>query len=198
MTGSLYAGANLGIVASGYYHETSVAHLAEFAIPGAGFVIANFLTVGAAGTIDATAEIDITAKGNLLVGADLSIPNFAARLDALSSNSGVTGFQPQFNKHFDAYGEVKASLALGLPAELGVGLKIPAIKIDKRVGLRNTPRLLASAQLRATSDSTDQSYCINGLAYDVGISNSIDYDIAGKISQLAVFKKEHIFQDCLL
>jgi hypothetical protein len=193
----MYAGANLGIVASGFSRETSVMHLAEFAIPGAGFVIANFLTVGAAGTIDATAEISITAKGQLLVGADLSIPNFSARLDALSSNSGITGFTPQFNKRFDAYGEVQASLALGLPAELGIGLKMPAIKIDKRIGLRNTPRLLAAAQLRATSAPNDGSPCLNGLAYDVGISNTIDYDIAGKISQLAVFKKEHIFQGCL-
>ncbi|KAK8847340.1 hypothetical protein IAR55_005197 [Kwoniella newhampshirensis] len=200
MSGSLYAGANLGIVASGTYTQTYTKNLGTFPIVPVGFTIANFLTVGAAVTLDATADVNVNAKGRLLVGADVSIPNFVARLNALSTGpqSTISGFEPQFRRRFDAAGEVRASLGLGLPAELGVGLRIPSLKLDKRIGLRNTPKLLASAVLRGTTNPHDTSYCINGLAYDVGVSNSIDFDLAGKLSNLALFRKDHIFADCFL
>jgi hypothetical protein len=196
--GSLYAGANIGVLAFGYNTATTTTKLVEFPIPGAAFIIPNVVTVGASARLDATTEVTLTARGRLLIGASLTIPNFSARLDVVNSGtSGITGFEPVFTPRFDASGEVSASLALGLPAQIGIGLKFPALKINKQIGLRNTPRLLATALLRATTDVEDQSYCINGLAYDVGITDTIYSDFAGSLKQLAQFRKPGIFKDCL-
>jgi hypothetical protein len=83
------------------------------------------LSVGVAVTVDAVIDVKLNAKGQVLIGASMVIDNFNAKLDALGSGSTVAGFTPKFTPKFDASGQVDASLGLGLPTELGVGLKVP-------------------------------------------------------------------------
>lgn len=75
--------------------------------------------------MDATATVDVKAKGQILIGAAMDIPNFVATLDAVGSGSKIAGFTPVFSKTFNASGEVDAKVGLGLPVEVGVGLTVP-------------------------------------------------------------------------
>lgn len=125
IAGSIKAGANLGLVASGQYTGVFKKNLVTVPIPGAGIAIANIVTVGAAVTLDAVATVNVAASGQLLVGASVEFPNFNAKLDAIGSNSGVSVFEPVFTKTFKAEGEISASLGLGLPAEIAVGITVP-------------------------------------------------------------------------
>lgn len=125
IAGSIKAGANLGLVASGEYKEVFKKNLVTVPIPGAGIAIANIVTIGAAVTLDAVATVNVAASGQLLVGASVEFPNFNAKLDAIGSSSGVSGFEPVFTKTFKAEGEISASLGLGLPAEIAVGITVP-------------------------------------------------------------------------
>lgn len=84
------------------------------------------MTIGVAVTVDAVVDVKLNAKGQVLIGTSMVIDNFSAQLNPLAtSGSTISGFTPKFTPQFNASGEVDASLGLGLPTELGVGLKVP-------------------------------------------------------------------------
>lgn len=73
-------------------------------------------------------------------------------------------------------------------------LTTAAIKFDKRIGLRNTPELTASANLKAATDgtTTDASIC-----YNIGISDKMEVNLIGKLVTLNKIEKPDLFADCI-
>jgi len=194
--GSLNAQANIGVYAQAQYSQTYTKNLVTFPIPDAGISISNLVTVGVAVTLDAEADISVTAQGQVLVGAGVAINNFAATLDMVGTTSGVTGFNPVYTKTFNASGQIDASVGLGLPAELAVGIKIPSLSINKQVGLKNTPKVTAELKVQGSTNTSDTSDCNNGIAFSIGISDSFDLDLLGKTTNLVTLNKPNLFADC--
>lgn len=67
-------------------------------------------------------------EGSVLIGGSMSIDNFAAKIDLLTGDGEQENWKPKFNfdpkKDFQASGKVTASLALAVPVEFIMGIKI--------------------------------------------------------------------------
>ena len=187
--GTALASAKLGIAVEANFKKEFNADIFEAPIPNAGFKIGKIVTVGAFTKLSATGVLDISAEGQLLVGATASIPNFQATLDAVGSSSGVSGFQPIFNKTFDASGEISVTAGLGLPMSLSIKVEIPLVKFSKELALINTPSLTASAILKASNDLSDTAQCNNGLNYTVNAKDALDFRLVDKVYPLTQFNK---------
>lgn len=187
--GNAYASAKLGIAVEASYSNSFNVPIFSAPIPNAGFTIKKLVTVGAMTKLAATGSIEINAEGQLLVGATASIPNFRAQLDAVGSQSGITGFTPVFNKTFEASGQISVVAGLGLPMSIGIELDIPLVKFKKELALVNTPSITASAMLKASSDYKDTADCNNGLKYSVNAKDAIDFRFADKVYPLGQVNK---------
>lgn len=115
INGNLKAQAALGMHAEGKYEKNYVKNIFSYPVPDAGVKvgrelftayfsptldtdslsqIGNLLIVGVIVSLDATADISISAEADVLAGVSLTIANFNANLDMVdSSKSGVSGFQ---------------------------------------------------------------------------------------------------------
>jgi hypothetical protein len=76
-------------------------------------------------------------------------------------------------------------------------LTLPALSVDKRIGLKNTPTVTASAAVKVSTDTTDTSNCNNGLAWSIGVRDDFDLDVLGTNVNLFSFKKDNLFGDCI-
>lgn len=72
-----------------------------------------------------------------------------------------------------------------------------ALSVDKRIGLKNTPTVTASATVKVSTDTTDTSNCNNGLAWSIGVRDDFDLDLLGTNVNLFSFKKDNLFGDCI-
>ncbi|KAJ9123890.1 hypothetical protein QFC22_000678 [Naganishia vaughanmartiniae] len=223
INGNLKAQAALGMHAEGKYEKNYVKNIFSYPVPEAGVKIGNLLVVGVIVSLDATADINISAEADVLAGVSLTIANFNANLDMVdSSKSGVTGFEPTFDKQFSATGSITASIGLGLPVEVGVGIEVPPIpSIGRRVvGLKNTPSVVGTVKAKASisagggiseraeddgssSDSGSGSdsgaastatpdNCANSISFSVDIHDKFELDLFGKIIPLVSFDKEGV------
>jgi hypothetical protein len=198
LTGSLNAGVNIGLYATAQYSNTWTKNLITLPVPDAGVTVSDLLTIGVVVTVDATAEVDISATGQILVGADLSIPDFDATLELVGGGSHMTGFTPQLTKVFNASGEITASVSLALPVEIGLAFDVPPLSIKHEVGLTNTPTLTATADFEFNTDTTAQAAdgCPNGLYYDVSFTDAITFGLDSSTTNLYTYSKDGIFTGC--
>ena len=194
--GSITAQVNLGLHAQAEYSTTYKKTLITQAIPNAGISIGDLGTIGAFIQLDASADFKARAEGQVLVGASASIPDFKATLDAFGGTSGASGFTPKFTRTFNASGEIDVSLGLGMPLEIAVGVKIPKADFTKQLGLRNTPEIVANLNIKASTDTTNTDKCNNGIAWSLGVKNSVDLDLFGDTKNLATFDKPDLFGGC--
>ena len=166
MNGNIAAGLELGLDANAQYTNKLTSTIASAGLPG--FSVPNIISIGPVVDLSAELDLNIAAQGQLLVGVTMSIPDFAANLDLVGSNSYSRGFTPQFTKVFNASGEISATASLGLPLSIGVGVEAPIIKFKKVVALIDTPSIGASAKFTGgTGPAPDGATCYNGLDYSV-------------------------------
>ncbi|MCJ1293932.1 hypothetical protein MMC34_005489 [Xylographa carneopallida] len=178
MNGNIAAGLELGLDANAQYTNKLTSTIASAGLPG--FSVPNIISIGPVVDLSAELDLNIAAQGQLLVGVTMSIPDFAANLDLVGSNSYSRGFTPQFTKVFNASGEISATASLGLPLSIGVGVEAPIIKFKKVVALIDTPSIGASAKFTGgTGPAPDGATCYNGLDYSVTIGNDIALDLFG-------------------
>lgn len=169
VTGNIAAGLQLGIDANAQISQTFRTQIASTGMPG--FSVPGIFIIGPIITLEAEMDLEVTAQGQLLVGATMSIPNFNAHLDLVNSkNTQSTGFTPQFQKVFNASGQISASAAIGLPLSIGIGIEAPLIKFKKVVALTDTPSVAVSAVYSASS--SQRAACNNGIAYSLASSSS--------------------------
>ncbi|KAL9595333.1 MAG: hypothetical protein Q9219_006510 [cf. Caloplaca sp. 3 TL-2023] len=157
INGTIRAGLSLGIDAEVTVHQAFEQPIGAVGIPG--YQIPGIIVVGPSLSLAAIAELDVTLAGQVLAGAELIISNLTGSVDFIDGTKSKSGFPaPQLNPIFEATGSVGATLALGLPLSLGVGLQIPAIKFKKTVSINNVPTIEASAtySITTTSEDTDE------------------------------------------
>lgn len=123
ISGSLKAQLYVGIAAELEYNKKNEKKIIEQAIPYAGFS-SKVLTVGAVASLYATTELNLEAKGQLLVGGAMEFEAYKASYDFKTSQKTIDGFTPKFTKKFEAQGEVQVTATLGLPVEIAVKLEI--------------------------------------------------------------------------
>lgn len=170
ITGNIAASLELGLDANAQVSQTFKTQIASTDLPG--MSVPGVLIIGPVISLEAEMKLDVTAQGQLLVGATMSIPNFNAHLDLVNSqNTQSTGFTPQFQKIFKASGQISASAAIGLPLSIGLGIEAPLIKFNKVVALTDTPSIAVSAVYSASSSK--RAACNNGIAYSMaGLSSA--------------------------
>ncbi|KAJ9097591.1 hypothetical protein QFC21_004625 [Naganishia friedmannii] len=220
LNGNLKAKAALGLHAEGSFERNYNKNLYTYPIPRAGVKVGNLLTVGVIVSLDATADININAEVDVLTGMTLTIADFAANLDMVDhTKSSVRGFEPTYERQFTASGSVTASVGLGLPVEIGVGIEVPPIpSIGRRVvGLKNSPFLTVSvtgkasvsigsgisARAEADGSSSDSGSegdsgsgspatpdnCANSISFSLDIHDKFDLDLLGFIYPIVSFDK---------
>lgn len=87
--------------------------------------IEGLATVGPFIGVQLQASFGVEASGQLLVGAGAEWPNIDITLDLKNpSDSSATGLAPNFLHKAEAQGELEITAGLGLPVELGIGLKL--------------------------------------------------------------------------
>ena len=194
--GSIAASAYLGLHAEAAYKRSYKKTLMSFPVPNAAIKVGNLVTIGAVLQLDAQADLELKARGQLLVGASVAIEDFSATMDLFGDTSRVTPLDPKITRKFNASGQISAEVGLGLPMELAVGLSIPKAKVDKKVGLRSTALVTGRVDFKASSDLEDTKDCNNGLSWAIGVSESLDADLVGTYKNLAKFERPDLFSGC--
>jgi hypothetical protein len=198
MDGNVHAGLELGLYAQAEYKQTFEKTIASAGLPG--FSIPNIISVGPVIQLKAELDIDIAATGQLLVGATMDIPNFAARLDLVdSSGSYSRGFTPVFTPIFDVSGEISATAVVGLPLSVGIGIVCPLIKLDKTIAIVDKPALTANAKfVGGTGPAPEDAVCYNGVDIGVLVSNDIYLDFFGaKKVNLVTYTAPPLLSTCI-
>ncbi|KAJ1561726.1 hypothetical protein HK405_003028 [Cladochytrium tenue] len=195
VSGTLSAGIWLGLDATASYSHELEKTIATAAIPGAGIVIPKVVTIGVIAEIGVETSIEISAEGQILVGAGVVIQNYQATLDFVNKGgSTVTGFTPVITKNFTASAEVSATLEVGLPFELAVGLEFPLLSKKLTVGLKNTPAVEGTATVDVSVGS--DSDCPNGLSLELGLTDTFAVDFFGKAYTLTKIEKKDLLSEC--
>jgi hypothetical protein len=178
MDGNVHAGLELGLEAQASYQNNIQKTIASAGLPG--FSIPNVITVGPVVELKAELDIDISAEGQILVGATMDIPNFAAHLDLVDSSASFSkGFTPTFTPVFQVNGSITATAGLALPLSVGIGIVIPLIKLDKTASIVDKPGLSASASFTGGNDPAPTDSCYNGVDVDVLVYNNVYLDFFG-------------------
>lgn len=194
--GNINAGLNLGLAAEASYTSEFEKNIATAGFPA--FSIPNVIVVGPEVALDVTLGFNITASGQVLAGASMSIPSFSANLDLVdSSQSYATGFTPQFGTQFSVSGEIKAAASLGLPLTIGIGLDLVPLNIRKLISVTNEPSLDASASYSYSSDGGGD--CNNGVEYSIALADDTRLDFFGlKEIDLFNYKPPDLVSGCKL
>ena len=169
VNGNIIAALSLGIDAEVKVHQVFDYPITAVGIPG--FSVLGIIIVGPSLSLAAIAELNVSLAGQVLAGVELEIANFAATVDFVNgSNSKSVNLVPTLTPVFNATAQFSATLALGLPLSLGVGIQIPPIKFKKTASINEAPNFEAS--MNYTASTTDvgvngNTDCVNGIGYNV-------------------------------
>ena len=181
LDGNIAAGLTLGVVSQSGYTGTFEKDIAEVGLPG--FSVPGVITIGPVLQLKAETTLEVAAKGSIRAGITATLNSFQAVLDLVdTSGSSSSGFTPTFSTEFAALGAVSASVSLGLPVSLGIGLVIPIIQFEKTLSLIENPYLQASAEAviaGTPSQGLDLASCPKGVAYQLALHNDITLDFFG-------------------
>lgn len=169
MNGNIAASLQLGLNAQAKLEKTLTFPIAQTGVPG--FSVSGIITVGPVIKLDAEAGFGVSLEGQVLAGIKMTIPNFSANLDLVDgSKSESKGFTPRFEKIFEAKAKISATVALGLPLSIGIGIIIPPIKFDKTAVITDKPSAEATISYTASTScdgiNGDKS-CVNGISYNI-------------------------------
>ncbi|ORY77046.1 hypothetical protein BCR37DRAFT_389301 [Protomyces lactucae-debilis] len=163
ISGSIAAEVNIGIDAKKAFKRTYKKKLAEVGVPG--LSVQPFYRVGPALIFEVEADFGLELQSQFLAGARVEINNFEARVDALrSSNSFQRNFSPVFTKRFEAKGQVKGSVDIGLPVSIAFGIDVLSGKFKRDIALVEKPgvHLDAAIALYASATEAPRLVTING------------------------------------
>ncbi|RDW56394.1 hypothetical protein BP5796_13216 [Coleophoma crateriformis] len=182
INGNIKAGLGFGIHAEATYSDTFTREI--ISIPIGGFSIPKIVTIGPVIALDVDLNVDVKAVGDLLITAEASLPNFAAKLDLVDSKkSSQTGFEPKITTKFSVTGEIVASANLGVPLTVGVGITIPIISEGpsgrKLIAVKSRPGIKATAQYSIANKVINQKPCNNGVALNVTVTEDTTLDFFG-------------------
>ena len=145
LTGNMYAGLFIGLDAFAEYDLLTEHDLFTVGLPG--FSIPDIVTLGPSLALGVSAELDIQAEGQYLVGAGLIWSDIYAMLDLIDhSQSTHSGFVPTYNYTASFDGDVTMTSTLGLPVTLAFGLNILNGKWEKEAKLVDTPGISATGK----------------------------------------------------
>ena len=167
MKGNIEAGLQLGLDAKAAYKQTFPFPIAQAGVPG--FSVSGIITIGPVLKLDAEVELGIEIEGQVLAGVIMRIPNFQANLDLVDhKNSKAEGFEPQWEKIFEAKGKISATAGIGLPVSIGLGIVIPPLKLDKTASVVDKPSINAKMTYTAsTTGNTGDAKCANGVGWNI-------------------------------
>ncbi|KAL8833697.1 MAG: hypothetical protein Q9176_007853 [Flavoplaca citrina] len=173
MKGNIEAGVGIGIDAKVQARQAFSIPLAEGGPPG--FSVSGVFIVGPFISLKAEADLGISLQGQVLAGANVSIPNFYANLDLVNQEKSVArGFTPQLKRIFEAKAQAAAHADFGLPISVGVGLIVPKLKFEETVKITNKPSV--QADMTHTASTT----CVGLQEDDTSVINDLYVDFFGK------------------
>ena len=167
MKGNIEAGVGIGVDAKVQARQAFSIPLAEGGPPG--FSVSGVFTVGPFISLEVEADLGISLQGQVLAGANVSIPSFYANLDLVNQEKSIArGFTPQLKRIFEAKAQLAAHADFGLPMSAGVGLIVPKLNFKETVKITNKPSI--QADMTYTTSTTcvglqEADTCVNGLQY---------------------------------
>ncbi|ORY77045.1 hypothetical protein BCR37DRAFT_395126 [Protomyces lactucae-debilis] len=185
LNGSIAAEVNLGIDAKGPLTKTYKKQLAEIGVPG--LSVQPFYRVGPALVFEVEADLGLELQSQFLAGARVEINNFEARVDALhSSKSFGRNVSPVLTKRFEAKGQVKGSVDIGLPVSIAFGIDVFSGKFKRDIALVDQPGVHwdAAIALYASATEAPRLVTINGckgVDTNVNLFNKV-YAVVGTIN----------------
>ncbi|KAG8529121.1 uncharacterized protein KY384_005756 [Bacidia gigantensis] len=183
LNGNIAAGLQIGIDAEAEFKQEYRYPLYSQGIPVPPLSVSGIYSIGPVVTLDAEIDIGVTLAGQVLAGAKVTIPNFAANLDLVdNSKSSTSGFTPQVEKVFQAKGTITATAGIGLPIGVGLGIDIPAIKFRKTAAVYEKPSIEATAKYLGSTTGEGiggDTTCVNGVSYQISFKNNLYADFFG-------------------
>lgn len=145
MNGNLDAGLYLGMNAFAQWNPKQQYDFLSMGLPG--LSIPDILVIGPVLSLGISVDLDVSAVGQYLVGADMNWPKLSAKLDALNPrSSSQSGWAPTIHDTVKADGSLTVNSTLGLPVSLGFGINILNGKYNKEIKLVDTPGVRASSK----------------------------------------------------
>ncbi|KAL6859497.1 hypothetical protein J3F83DRAFT_763284 [Trichoderma novae-zelandiae] len=183
LDGNLDAGLFLGMNAFAEYNPKREYDFLSVGLPG--LSIPDILAIGPVLSLGISVDLDISAVGQYLVGADMEWTALSATLDVLNPRSSTkSGWTPNVRDTVQADGSLTVNSTLGLPVSLGFGLNILKGKYDKEIKLVDTPGVRASMEYDFTNEvnngevNTDPEDGCYGIHWSVGMVNTLVLDLS--------------------
>ncbi|KAL7947036.1 hypothetical protein V8C42DRAFT_364270 [Trichoderma barbatum] len=183
MDGDLDASLYLGMNAFAQWNPKRQYDFLSAGLPG--LSIPDILTIGPVLSLGISVDLDISAVGQYLVGADMEWPKLSANLDVLNPrSSSKSGWTPNVQDTVQADGSLTVNSTLGLPVSLGFGINILNGKYEKEIKLVDTPGVRASMEYDFTNEvnngevNTDPEDGCYGIHWSVGMVNTVALDLS--------------------
>ena len=143
----------VGIDAQVTYKKEFKNQLLDVGLPGLEYGIVR---IGPSVSVDSRIELEASAKGKLLAGAEMGLMNAEATIDFVNpSASSQRGFEPYVKPIFEADGELMLSAGLFLPLGLRCGVKVAGFRAD--IALIDEPSIKGVAQVAASIGLSDSN-----------------------------------------
>jgi hypothetical protein len=161
-----------------------------------GFYIPGIIIVGPMVTLDIDAKLNVEALGQLLAGARLTWPRIGANINFFDYDKSTGyGYIPDVKPVFNVSGEVSATLSMGLPVAIAVGIDILEGKYHKSVALIDRPAIQAKATYKTSfeaggtgkrdlivrddddDDDEEEMECPGGIHFEAGLVNELEFNV---------------------
>ncbi|KAK3302880.1 uncharacterized protein B0T15DRAFT_559308 [Chaetomium strumarium] len=138
-------------------------------VPMSPLTISGIITLGPQLTISGSLDLVLNGQAELLIGSSLKIAPGEARLSLVErEDNSFTGFETAFDPVAKFNGALTASVELGLPITIEVGVEILNVKFKKTVGLTNKPSVYGMATL-----NLNLPVLCKGVTLSVGVESRI-------------------------
>lgn len=113
-----------------------------------GFGVANVFQVGLTAASKLKVNGELKLQGGILVGGGAELTNFEIKADLAKLTESFKNALPKTYGIFDAFGEIDVTVAVKFPFDVGVGLTIYALKVDRQLAFVIEPSVEGSGTLR--------------------------------------------------
>lgn len=194
--GNLEAQIALGIVADVTKEEKFEHELAKLTPPG--FSIPKIFDIGPFVALRATAEVNLSLKGQALAGVKLTIPEFEGSVNLKEpEKSKKLELQPKLEKIFEAKAAISATAGIGLPVAIGLGISIHPLNFKKNLELVEKPMVEGIIKAEISTDGSPTDGKCKGLDWNIVFKNTVYFN-AADIQQFTIneFSKD-LAKGCL-
>ena len=160
-----------------------------------GFGVANVFRVGLTAGSKVKLNGEIKLQGGMLIGGGATLTNFEIKADLAKLEGSSKNAVPATYGIFDAVGQVGVTVALKFPFDVGVGLVIPPVKVDRQLALVIEPSVEGSATLQLGAYG-QQAKCA-GVKGEISTKIQVLGDFFG-VKKLKLFDYAYkVYEDCL-